>query len=85
MMVKICHGHAEMFREGRIQDEQPASLWLLRLTPYAFHPKVGHKLVATDVDLGQGLLDCLAELHERLHNDQHPEGDWLVSDEAKKG
>lgn len=56
------------------------------MTPYAFHPKVGHKLVATDyVDLGQGLLDCLAELHERLHDDQHPEGDWLVSDEAKKG
>ena len=37
------------------------------MTPYAFHPKVGHKLVANDyVDLGQGLLDCLADIHERL-------------------
>lgn len=36
------------------------------MTPYAFHPKVGHKLVANDyVDLGQGLLDCLAEIHEQ--------------------
>jgi UDP-glucose 4-epimerase len=36
------------------------------MTPYAYNPKVGHKLVATDyVDLGQGLLDCIAELHER--------------------
>jgi UDP-glucose 4-epimerase len=35
------------------------------MTPYAFHPKVGHKLVANDyVDLGQGLLDCLAAMHE---------------------
>jgi len=36
------------------------------MTPYAFHPKVGHKL--TDncyIDLGQGLLDCLSELHEK--------------------
>jgi UDP-glucose 4-epimerase len=36
------------------------------MTPYAFHPKVGHKLVASDyVDLGQGLLDCMAEIHEQ--------------------
>ena len=35
------------------------------MRPYAFHPKLGHKLVANDyVDLGQGLLDCLTEIHE---------------------
>lgn len=58
------------------------------MTPYAFHPKVGHKLVASDhVDLGQGLLDCLAEIHERLHKLAHDsvEGDWLVNDESSKG
>ena len=55
------------------------------MTPYAFHPKVGYKLVANDyVDLGQGLLDCLAELHERSTRDAHPEGDWLVADRASK-
>ena len=56
------------------------------MTPYAFHPKVGHKLVANDyVDLGQGLLDCLGELHERLHKDQHAQDDWLVHDDEAKG
>ena len=55
------------------------------MTPYAFHPKVGHKLVANDyVDLGQGLLDCLAELHERGTSGAHAEGDWLVPDRASK-
>ena len=35
------------------------------MTPYAFHPKLGHKLVPNDyVDLGQGLLDCLAGIRE---------------------
>jgi len=56
------------------------------MTPYAFNPKVGHKLVADDyVDLGQGLLDCLAEIHEQLHRDGHAEDDWLVSDDGAKG
>jgi UDP-glucose 4-epimerase len=56
------------------------------MTPYAFHPKVGNKLVANDyVDLGQGLLDCLAELHERLHKNEHTADDWLVSDTSAKG
>lgn len=55
------------------------------MTPYAFHPKVGHKLVANEyVDLGQGLLDCLAELHEKLHSDQHAHDDWLVHDDGAK-
>jgi hypothetical protein len=41
---------------------------------------LGHKVIATDhVDLGQGLLDCLAELHEDIHRDQHQQtGDWLL-------
>jgi UDP-glucose 4-epimerase len=56
------------------------------MTPYGFHPKVGHKLVASDyVDIGQGLLDCLAELYETMHTDQHQEGDWLVPDTEAKG
>lgn len=56
------------------------------MTPYAFHPKVGHKLVANDyVDLGQGLLDCLAELHEATHHGEHVDGDWLVHDDDARG
>ena len=49
------------------------------MTPYAFHPKIGHKMIATDhVDLGQGLLDCLAELHESIYSEQQKAGDWIV-------
>ena len=36
------------------------------MSPYAFNPKIGHKLISSDfVDIGQGLLDCLAEVHEQ--------------------
>ena len=32
------------------------------MTPYSFNPKLGHKLYANEhIDIGQGLLDCLAE------------------------
>lgn len=56
------------------------------MTPYAFHPKIGHKLVGNEyVDLGQGLLDCLAELHEQLHKNEHAAGDWTVPDRSAKG
>jgi len=49
------------------------------MTPYGFHPKVGHKLVANDyVDIGQGLLDCLAELYELKNADKLQDGDWMV-------
>jgi UDP-glucose 4-epimerase len=35
------------------------------LTPYTFHPKIGKKLVNNYyVDMGQGLLDCLDEIHQ---------------------
>jgi UDP-glucose 4-epimerase len=55
------------------------------MTPYAFHPRIGHKLVANDyVDLGQGLLDCLADLHEHGSTEAHAEDDWLVSDHTSK-
>jgi len=57
------------------------------ITPYAFHPKVGHKLVANDyVEIGQGIMDCLADIHERLHKDQHKDigGDWLIVDNGTK-
>ena len=37
------------------------------LTPYTFQPKIGHKLTSNEfVDLGQGILDCLTEVHESI-------------------
>ncbi len=39
------------------------------ITPYAFQPRVGRKLVLNEhVDLGQGILDCLREIHKDLHH-----------------
>lgn len=39
------------------------------VTPYAFQPRVGHKLVLNEhVDLGQGILDCLRDIHQALHH-----------------
>jgi UDP-glucose 4-epimerase len=35
------------------------------ITPYAFQPRIGRKMVLNEhVDLGQGLLDCLREIHQ---------------------
>lgn len=58
------------------------------MTPYKFHPKVGHKLVANDyVDLGQGLLDCLAEIHEMHGKNMHQDanGNWLIVGDSYRG
>lgn len=41
------------------------------VTPYQFHPRVGKKLVSTlYTDMGQGLLDCLADIRTRLETDE---------------
>ncbi|MBY0499966.1 MAG: NAD(P)-dependent oxidoreductase [Nitrosomonas sp.] len=40
-----------------------------KITPYAFQPRIGRKLVLNEhVDLGQGMLDCLREIHQDLHH-----------------
>lgn len=37
------------------------------MTPYTYSPKIGHKLTSNDhIDLGQGLLDCIADMHREL-------------------
>ncbi|MEK7485618.1 MAG: NAD(P)-dependent oxidoreductase [Planctomycetota bacterium] len=49
------------------------------ITPYTFHPKMGTKfLVNPHIDLGQGILDLIRELHQSLHPEFHSEGDLLV-------
>ena len=40
------------------------------LTPYSYVPKVGHKLTSNYyVDMGQGLLECLAEIHQEINKE----------------
>lgn len=38
-----------------------------KITPYTFHPTTAKKLVANPyIDLGQGLLECIQEIHKEL-------------------
>ena len=40
------------------------------ITPYSFQPTLGKKLIVNPhIDLGQGIMDCLAELHEKISKD----------------
>ncbi len=40
------------------------------ITPYVFQPTLGKKLIVNPhIDIGQGILDCLAELHEKMIKD----------------
>jgi UDP-glucose 4-epimerase len=52
------------------------------VTPYAFQPRIGHKLVLNEhVDLGQGLLDCLRDIHQIMHHSsEDDEATPLASD-----
>ncbi len=52
------------------------------MTPYAFQPRIGRKLVLNEhVDLGQGLLDCLREIHKDLeHTGEDDDATPSISD-----
>jgi len=40
-----------------------------KITPYSYHPTVAKKLVANPyIDLGQGLLECIQEIHKEIEN-----------------
>lgn len=54
------------------------------VTPYSFSPKIGKKLAINyHTDLGQGLLDCLAEIHQTLRTGFDSQEDWLIPEEKK--
>lgn len=42
------------------------------MTPYSYHPQIGKKLVGNlYTDMGQGLMDCIAEMSARLPHRPH--------------
>ncbi len=50
-----------------------------KITPYNFSPKLGRKLVNNPhIDMGQGLLQCMAEIYEEIHQEKTEEGGLLV-------
>lgn len=55
------------------------------VTPYAYQPRLGRKLVLNEhVDLGQGLLDCLSDIHQNTHHSgEDEEGTPLASSDNK--
>jgi len=62
--------------ELELRFEEADHLSHYGMTPYTFQPTLGRKVVMNEyVDLGQGLLDCLDELHNSLHGDGDTAGD----------
>jgi UDP-glucose 4-epimerase len=54
--------------EVELHFEKADAMHHYEVTPYAFQPRIGHKLVLNEhVDLGQGLLDCLRDIHQTMH------------------
>ena len=56
------------------------------VTPYNFNPKLGRKLVSNlHIDMGQGLLSCIHDIYQGLHQDRHEEmGVWTENEAAGK-
>lgn len=51
-----------------------------KITPYNFSPKLGKKIVNNPhIDMGQGLLQCMAEVYEKVHGKKHEEMGLLVN------
>jgi len=57
-----------------------------KITPYNFNPKLGMKLVNNPhVDMGQGLLQCIAELFEKLHSEKSSDLGICVNNHRNNG
>lgn len=53
-----------------------------KLTPYNFSPKLGRKMTNNPhIDLGQGLLLCMAELYEKVHSEKHKEMGLIINND----
>ncbi len=67
-------------RELRIEFQDDPNSGHYQITPYAFMPRVGKKLVPPlTVDLGQGILRVMEEVHQNLHPDLKSEGGYIVN------
>jgi UDP-glucose 4-epimerase len=51
-----------------------------QISPYNFSPKLGRKLINNPhIDMGQGLLHCMAEIYESLHPEKKQELGLLIN------
>ena len=52
-----------------------------KISPYNFSPKLGKKLINNPhIDMGQGLLLCMAEIYKQVHSEKHEEQGLLIND-----
>jgi len=53
-----------------------------KITPYNFSPTLGRKLINNPhIDMGQGLLQCMTEIYEKIHNDKKEEMGFLIENQ----
>jgi UDP-glucose 4-epimerase len=65
------------------KDSRPDGHYVM--SPYSFNPKIGQKLIGNQhIDIGQGLLDCLAGIYEELNSTDKVEGDLIVKKTIKE-
>jgi UDP-glucose 4-epimerase len=51
-----------------------------KVTPYNFSPRLGRKMVNNPhIDMGQGLLQCMAEIYEKVHVEKNKEMGLFVN------
>lgn len=67
--------------EVRMEFNSSNSSTHYETTPYSFQPKVGKKLTLNmHVDMGQGVLHVMEELHREMHPELHDLHGFLVQD-----
>jgi UDP-glucose 4-epimerase len=64
----------EIFQnEIKVEYGNEEELHHYQITPYAFKPKIAKKIVPkTHYDLGQGLLDIVFDLDEKIQKEKNP-------------
>lgn len=51
-----------------------------KISPYNFSPKLGRKLINNPhIDMGQGLLLCMAEIYEKVHTEKREEMGLMIN------
>jgi UDP-glucose 4-epimerase len=64
MISEIMNGDVKINLQEAVDDHH------YKITPYSFHPSIAKKLVPNPyIDMGQGILDCIREIHGQSDND----------------
>ena len=79
MIQEIMHGQV------KIDYQERTSKTHYNLSPYSFSPKLGRKLVNNPhIDLGQGLLNLIGEIHEGMESGMQQKFGFLIKEKNEK-